>query len=243
LEKVNITSSHNVQISYALASIGDRLLAYLIDSLILIAYIVIVLLSMGLLGGFQNLNSDLLVVAIVIVGIPFLFYHLLFEVFMNGQSIGKKAMSVKVVNLDGSQPSLGNYLLRWILRPIDFSFYGAIAILCIALGKKGQRLGDMAAGTTVISLKMNKPYLQEHTLSKINQEYEPTFSEEIKVLSDQQINVIKRALTLYEKQGNQTPADSLAVKIRGQFNTQGPGHNVEYLDLLVKDYEYYESHA
>jgi hypothetical protein len=85
--------------------------------------------------------------------------------------------------------------------------------------------------------------LQEHTLSKINQEYEPTFSEEIKVLSDQQINVIKRALTLYEKQGNQTPADSLAVKIRGQFNTQGPGHNVEYLDLLVKDYEYYESHA
>jgi uncharacterized RDD family membrane protein YckC len=115
LEKVNITTSHNVQISYALASIGDRLLAYLIDSLILIAYIVIVLLSMGLLGGFQNLNSDLLVVAIVIVGIPFLFYHLLFEVFMNGQSIGKKAMSVKVVNLDGSQPSLGNYLLRWIL--------------------------------------------------------------------------------------------------------------------------------
>src|SRR5690606_34920667 len=85
--------------------------------------------------------------------LPVIFYHLLCEVFMDGQTFGKKAIDIKVVKLDGSQPSVGSYFLRWLLQIVDLPFFGAIGIITILVNGKGQRVGDLAAGTTVISLK------------------------------------------------------------------------------------------
>ena len=71
--------------------------------------------------------------------------------FLDGQSIGKKLRHLKVVRLDGEPPTLGNYLVRWLLRFVDVTLSsGVAAVLSILVTPYGQRLGDLAAGTTVV---------------------------------------------------------------------------------------------
>src|SRR3954467_3102970 len=86
--------------------------------------------------------------------LPIVFYSLAFESWLEGQTIGKRIMRIKVVKIDGYQASFAEYLIRWFFRLIDLSiFNGLIAVITVATTKKSQRLGDMAAGTAVITLK------------------------------------------------------------------------------------------
>jgi hypothetical protein len=95
-----------------------------------------------------------IVLIVALAGLPYVFYHLVCEVFFNGQSFGKKARQIKVIRLDGTRPRLGDYLLRWILRIVDTGlFSGIIAIVVILANGRGQRLGDLAAGTSVVSTR------------------------------------------------------------------------------------------
>jgi uncharacterized RDD family membrane protein YckC len=146
MESVRIETAHNVALQMEVATIVDRGLAVLIDWLVLAGWSI----AVGQLFNALDLAMpDWL--GVVLFAIPWTFYHLLCEVLMDGQSIGKRARNIKVVRLDGAQPGIGNYLLRWVLRLVDTLFFlGAVVIL---FNGKGQRIGDLAAGTTVISLK------------------------------------------------------------------------------------------
>jgi uncharacterized RDD family membrane protein YckC len=79
-------------------------------------------------------------------------YPVLFELLMRGQTPGKKVLGIAVVNDDLSPVTLGTSLVRNLLRTVDFLplFYlgGVITMLC---NRRFQRLGDLAAGTLVIS--------------------------------------------------------------------------------------------
>ena len=76
-------------------------------------------------------------------------YPLLMEVFNHGQTLGKRLLSIQVIRLDGTEPSVSNSLTRWLLLLIDF-FYFIIGLVFIIFTKNSQRLGDLAAGTTVV---------------------------------------------------------------------------------------------
>lgn len=82
------------------------------------------------------------------------FYPVLFEVFWRGQTPGKKALGIAVINDDLTPVTLGTSLVRNLLRAIDFIpvFYlaGLVTMLC---NRRFQRLGDLAAGTLVISVR------------------------------------------------------------------------------------------
>ncbi|HCI71200.1 MAG TPA: RDD family protein, partial [Balneola sp.] len=79
---------------------------------------------------------------------------LIFEVVWNGKSFGKWMMGLQVVMLDGSSPSFGNYLIRWMLRLLEVSFTnGILAFITVLINGKGQRLGDIAAKTCVIKTR------------------------------------------------------------------------------------------
>ena len=94
------------------------------------------------------------IITITVWLVLFLFYDLLCEVFMNGQSFGKKVMKIKVISLNGARPRVGQYILRWLFRIVDIGItFGSGAIISIALTDNKQRIGDMVAGTAVISLK------------------------------------------------------------------------------------------
>src|SRR5690606_25140939 len=153
-------TNQNIEIQLELAGLGDRILAFLIDALIIFLYAMFCTFTLSL---FSSLNDSFF---FVVPFIPILFYSLLFEIFTDGQSPGKKAREIKVVKLDGGSPKVFNFLLRWVLWPIDFFIYGAVAILCIIVTKNGQRLGDIAAGTTVIKQRASLKISDISTIKK-----------------------------------------------------------------------------
>ena len=235
--QVKVQTSQNVYIFYELASLGARIGAYLIDGLIMAAYLIAVFI------GFLRLLNPEEFWILLILYLPVMFYHLVSELLMDGQSIGKKQLSIKVIKLDGTQPSLGSYLLRWILRPVDFLFYGAGAILCIVIGGKGQRLGDLAAGTTVINTK-RKPVLPNKSALKegINEDYQPTFAQ-VSRLNGKDVQIIMEVLSAYRKTGDVRPVMILSDKTKKLLEIETDLTPDRFLQTVVKDYSHITANA
>jgi len=231
LEKVSINTSQNVQISYSLAGLSDRIFAYFIDVLIMISITAVLVI---VLAYSEVLDSSPF--SVTLAFIPAFFYHLIFEITMNGQSIGKKMFNIKVVKLNGAQASLGGYLLRWILRPLDTFFYGAIAILCIVLGNKGQRLGDIAAGTTVIKLKKSV-FLKNHTINDIDINYTPVFLDADQ-LTPEYAELIKLAIKTKLEMLDDKPVHAIAEKTKTKLNIATDLPDLKFLHTILKDHHH-----
>ncbi|MBO0358777.1 RDD family protein [Hymenobacter sp. BT186] len=157
MSTIRVHTTQNVSLEYEVASVGDRIVAAIIDYLVLFAWLAACGLLFALVAGTGGQKSvPFIVVFGIVAAVPYVFYHLASEIYFNGQSIGKKARHIKVIRLDGTQPQLGDYLLRWLLRLIDMSLPVVgplVAIITILANGRGQRLGDMAAGTTVVSTR------------------------------------------------------------------------------------------
>src|SRR5688500_17797153 len=145
-ENLHIRTSTGVDLSFELASLGDRILAWFLDMLVIVAYSFIMAM---LVATFTDGGTTAGVVLGILL-LPAGFYHFLSETLLNGQSIGKRARNIQVLRLDGQQPTIGNYAMRSLIRLLEISLLqGSLAMLFIVGSKYGQRLGDIAAGTTV----------------------------------------------------------------------------------------------
>jgi uncharacterized RDD family membrane protein YckC len=231
LEKVSINTSQNVQISYALAGLSDRIFAYLIDIVIMISITLVLIIILSYVGVLDE-SPFLAFIAII----PAFFYHLISEIGMNGQSIGKKIMSIKVVKLNGAQATLGGYLLRWLLWPIDTFFYGGVAILCIIIGGKGQRLGDITAGTTVIKLKKSG-FLKGHTLNDLDMDYKPVFLNADQ-LTPEYVDLIEKAIKTKLELLDDRPVVTIASKTRNKLSISSELPDLKFLHTILKDYHH-----
>ena len=232
---VSIQTTQNVFIHYPTASLGDRILAYFIDALIMFAYLIaciIILLQ-------TNTNSTAIIISAI--AIPTLLYHLLFEIFMDGQSPGKKQLGIKVVKIDGSPGTIGSFIVRWLLRIIEVDIMsGAVAMIAIAAGGKGQRIGDMAAGTTVVKLVQQKEVTSKEIFTIAEDNYVPTFSQVLQ-LNDSDIEIINQALRVNRNTGNSKPVLALTEKIKTLLGVESDLPPVKFLYTIVKDYGYYTS--
>src|SRR5215467_550091 len=114
---ISITTTQNIALEYDLASLGERMVATVIDLLILSGYLIILNLFLSFSGGL--FNSDLGWLLYLVITFPVTFYSLFSETFLNGQSVGKRVMGIKVISLDGKQASFAQYLLRWVFRLVD----------------------------------------------------------------------------------------------------------------------------
>lgn len=142
---LDIRTAQNVPLALQPASLGERVLATLVDLVVVAAYVALVVLTASLAG------VSSLALAVLFIGLPVMGYHLAFEVLLEGRTPGKVALRTQVARLDGAQPTLGQYLLRWLLRFLDVTAsLGAVALFSVVLSKRSQRLGDVAAGTTVV---------------------------------------------------------------------------------------------
>lgn len=235
MDNFQIETAQNVTIQQRAASVGARIGSYLLDSLIMILYVIFSIWLLGKLAldtGFDEW------VIYLIIGLPIFFYHLLFEVLNNGQSPGKLINGIRVVKLDGSKPTFGAYLLRWIVAVLEISiFSGSLALLTILLNGKGQRLGDIAAGTTVIT-ERKKLTIEDTLITAIEDDYLPTYSQ-VTLLSDQDIQTIKE---LYKKaRGSNNhhvilKLHNRILEITGIQTTEKP---VDFVDTVINDYNYY----
>lgn len=235
MDNFQIETAQNVSIQQNVANVGTRIGAYLIDGLIIVGYYVIVILIMNALD--LPMSMDLWVVYLLL-GLPVFFYSLLFEVLMNGQTPGKYVNKIRVVKIDGSEPSFGSYVLRWMLRIIDLSLAsGSVALLTILLNGKGQRLGDIAAGTTVITEK-KRISIADTLIADIPLDYTPTFPQ-VTMLSDNDIQTIKELYRSAKRRGNHGIIVKLHDKIIGITDIKTELKPIEFVDIIIKDYNYY----
>src|SRR5580698_6805086 len=181
---VKLDTGFNIEIDFAIAPFHKRLFAWVIDLFLLIAYFW--LMSKIFYTSYTG-------AVITITSIPAVFYYLICEVTLNGQTIGKKAMNIQVIALDGGQPTISQYLIRWMFRFIDLPtivipaiIYGQLpwwcmallftGIGCIIISPNSQRVGDLVAGTIIID-KRNRTSWQDTVFTEIEATYRPKFSQ------------------------------------------------------------------
>lgn len=240
--ELQINTTQNVNINFIAASVGERILAYIIDLIIKIAYVFgfgyIVFDLFNFSEVFDALDgwSQQAVIAVFIL--PILFYSLTLESIFEGQTLGKRILKIKVVKIDGYQASFPDYLIRWSLRAIDMMFMGIVALITIVTSKKSQRLGDMTAGTSVITLK-NNVNISHTILEELEDSYIPTYPNVIK-LSDNDARIIKDTFVRAKAARDYETLIKLRTKIVQVVEIKDfNGSDMEFVDTILKDYNYY----
>jgi uncharacterized RDD family membrane protein YckC len=235
MQSVNIQTAQNVNIRYEAASVGDRIVAFLIDAVVRVLY------GIGISELFARTGLNLSTAAILITMLPAFLYYLWMEIFFNGQSLGKMALGLKVVMLDGSQPTLGAYLIRWLIRIIDITlFSGGVAVLTIIINGKGQRIGDLAANTTVVKLQGKVSVKRHELLKTMPDTYKPTF-ENTTQLTDTDIAVILEALNIHKRTANRAPVKAAEEKVKKLLEIESDLPSIKFLYTVVRDYNYMTS--
>ncbi len=232
---INIRTAQNVNISYKLAGLGNRVVAKVLDLIIITGYM---LAALFLVVGVTDLASAISSrVLISILSIPAMLYSLLFELFNNGQTPGKSIMRSRVVSLDGSPLRISQILTRWLLLLVDlWILFGLAGLLSIILGDRQQRLGDMAAATIIISLR-DDSNLANTSYQKTDINYVPSYPQ-TSLLSEQDIRILKSVLAdrSDNKYKNITSAADKMQDIMGVIKRQS---SENFLKTIVLDYNHY----
>ena len=240
MDTIKITTSQNVDLDYEAAGVGYRLLAALLDETFKLIYIIICFIILGLSNKsgstlYRGDETYTLYTVLIIAALPYTLYYFLSEVFMNGQSFGKKIVGIKVVKLDGTQPGVSSYMIRSLLRIIDNSLVG---LLTIAVTEKSQRLGDLAAGTTVIKTS-SKVSLRDTILYKPISNYKIVF-DQVSLLSDKDVGIIKEILDHSLTNNKLKNLTLLAQKVKLKMGVTTTLKDEEFLKTILLDYSHYQ---
>lgn len=223
---IYINTSQNVQINYKISSIGDRLVAYLIDTLVIIGIVLGFLLISDWLG-----TELVFFLAMVVI----FFYHLICEITMNGQSIGKRNRGIRVMKKDGNAATFSAYFLRFLLRPID-SFYG-LGLAIIFFTNNNQRIGDLAAGTVVVDVVTEDELLDQISGQKVSKTNEEIMYSGVTQLTDSEIQFIRKVLHKRAKEKYHVNVHELARKIAEKIDVNLDGAvSYYFLERVVQDY-------
>jgi hypothetical protein len=109
-------------------------------------------------------------------------------------------------------------------------------IILVVSSKKGQRIGDILAKTILISVR-NKGNIEETVFQEVADNYVPSFPQ-IMQLSDRDINAIKSILASARKKGDIGMAEAASAKIKTHLRIQSELTAFDFLDVLLKDYNY-----
>lgn len=237
MANLQINTTQNVNLDYKIVGLGERIVAFLIDGLILYMYAYLVSLISNAIGFIYEDTWTQRGLASLIF-LPAMFYSLLMHSLFNGQTVGKMLMKMRVVRLDGAPVHWSNLLVRWMLRLVDiWIFLGSIGILSILFSDKRQRVGDAAAGTVVISTK-RKTKVSHTILEEVEDAYEPQFTN-VTLLTDKDVRLIKETYLIAKKSGDFKTLTALRIKVDSILKTNSNLYDVQYIDTVLKDYNYY----
>lgn len=253
---IQISTAFNIDLEFEIAAFHKRLFAYLIDLFILVIF----LFSMKwvLYAGFSMNMKDNMGLDILIISLPMFLYSLVTELWMNGQTVGKKLMAIRVISLDGGEPTLGQFILRWITKFFEWPFLfgyvffsaealfayiiitgllGIAVVIIITVTQKSQRLGDLAAGTVIVDAKSAMSVADTVFMSISEQNYKVLFPEVMR-LSDSDINTIKTVLTQSKKRNNLDMSYRVESKVKEVLGIKSDLYPPDFLEKLLEDYNY-----
>jgi uncharacterized RDD family membrane protein YckC len=263
---VRIATNFNIDIEFTAPPFYRRLFAWVIDIIIQIFYLIVALrfiswIAQTLRGDDENMK--MWAISLVLF-LPFLLYHVVLEITMDGQSIGKKIMGIKVVSENGGKPSIGQFIIRWLIRTSDYTliviiilipyaqifgpqvYWGVagamgllIADLVLVNTRKQQRLGDILAHTVLINTEQ-KEKITDTVFLEVSEHYVPQFPQ-IMQLSDRDINALKGIIDTAKKHKDHHMALMAAEKIKAHLHIDTPMEPEEFLEVLLKDYNYLSS--
>jgi uncharacterized RDD family membrane protein YckC len=245
MNTIIIPTTQNIELEYPVANIGDRIVAALIDIVLLAIYLLF--WTKILNTYYHHTHSELLDyttdVVWILAFLPAALYSVLCEVFFSGQTLGKRIMNTKTIRVDGTVPTISNYLIRWMLRLVDvwmsmgfLLMPGVIGLITISVNKKGQRLGDLAAGTTVIKLKLVTTF-GDTMFMETDQDYEVVYHQ-IQNLSDRDVAILKEVLDAGIKSANPALLEKLADKVKEVARIEDDTPPREFLVTVLKDYNH-----
>ena len=205
MDTLRIQTAQNVDLAFATAGLGDRLLAWLFDTVIWVAYAIAVTFALN--------ETTAPGYARILAYLPALLYYPAFEIFFNGQTPGKRARKLRVACLDGAAPTLGQHVLRWLLRWVDVTLSsGSVAFIAVAVTRHGQRLGDLAAGTTVIKAAARVDFVDvQYPILPKN--YAPRFPQS-ESLADADIRTLRAVLVRMSHERDAAASAALARRAK-----------------------------
>lgn len=252
MTSVKLETGFNIDIEFALASLLKRSAAWIIDLIICWIYVAIAASladtrSFFIWTNFWDLSG-------LLISLPVAVYHFCFEWLNQGRSIGKMLMGIKVITLEGGQPTVGQYLIRWVFRLLDFAFWIPVAVvegvlpwwtlpitfaglIAVIATPNNQRIGDLVAGTILIDLKRDTTW-KDTVFEEIDSDYSPSFPE-IMQLSDRDINTLKSITETIRKNNDRDLATRIAQRICDKLNIQTELDPYHFLVTLLKDYNFY----
>lgn len=250
---IQIATPFNIDIEFEIAEFHKRFFAYLIDLTLLIVYMFSMLYL--LYGGFRVGEGSVGLVLILLV-LPTLSYTTACEILMNGQTIGKKIVNIKVINIQGGEPTLGQYLLRWFMRFYEWGFIiftlfwnnsytgfiwlilgGITALIIMGISPRSQRLGDVVAGTVVVNTKSAISVKDTIFMNVSETNYVVKFPEVMR-LSDRDINTIKNVLVQTAKSNQFDMCNRVAYKVQNVLKVSTDMYAHDFLEKIMQDYNY-----
>lgn len=264
---IKVPTNFNIDVEFEIPEFYKRLIALILDFLVMFFYYKIAVAILQAI--FSNSNPwdidnmyNVQWVAIVLILVPILSYHALMEITMNGQSIGKKLIGLRVVDENGGKASISQFLIRWLVRDIWFlilliiglsydaagktgeSLFLILAVLAyffadIALvvsSKKGQRIGDILAKTILISTN-TRSNIEETVFQEVADNYTPSFPQ-VMQLSDKDLNAVKSILETARRKGDFHMAEAACAKIKAHLKIESDLGPFDFLEVLLKDYNY-----
>lgn len=236
MNTIVITTTQNIELEFEPGSLGDRIIGAIVDNLIIGGYVIAIfaLFSLGVLRSAASYQSVFL---IAILALPVVFYNLLSEILLSGQSAGKKVAGIRVISLSGSSPSFSQYLIRWIFRLVDFTLsMNMVGVITIAATEKNQRVGDLIAGTVLVKTKRRTRITDTLFNNTAPETYRVTYPEVIH-LKDDDIQLIKEVILLTRHAGNSTLSLHAQQKIEQMLSIKSRNADPDsFLQTVLSDY-------
>lgn len=160
---------------------------------------------------------------------------------MDGQSIGKRIRKIKVIKIDGTSPSIGDYIIRWLVRILEESVFPGLCLVAVLASSKGQRIGDVAASTAVAKIKQ-RVGLEDTILNYTQNDYVPTYPSVLN-LSAKDVEVIKYVLNATQQSNRYYIVSECSVKVATilDLTMEGRRDHEAFLRVVLNDYTYYAS--
>ncbi len=236
MAQTSIITGQYVCIRQTAATVLQRMLACLLDAIILFfGSLILFFLTMPLT---EQTSPTATYVMATFDAVVLLCYPLIMELLCDGQTIGKLLLGIKVICLDGSKPSTMATVLRFLFLYIDLFFFG-VGLASIIFTRNSQRLGDLAAGTTVVKLGRKKRPFVLYSLKFTNKDYTPSYPEVVR-LSMRQMETIQH--TLYSENINKQNDRMIQLSLKVEKVLGIRSRELSYDDFLTtiyNDFLYY----